>query len=82
MRRKLKTLKAKQGHSANGSPRTLIELAVYREHHNNVNSRVGGLSVHWDPNYSGWSNPSRPRDSAISLRPVHTYSAPPPPVIP
>ena len=65
MRRKLTTLRAKQGHSQNGSDRTLVDLTVYREHWNFVHS---GSPPHWDPQYSGWSNPSRPRDHAIFLR--------------
>lgn len=71
MRRKLKNLKHKSGHSENGSPRTVIELTVYREHRNNVVAHLNnGSSPHWDPKYSGWSNPSRPRDYAIFLRSV------------
>lgn len=72
MRRKLKNLKNKGGHSANGAPRTLIELAVYREHLNNriANANDNTKSPHWDPQYSGWSNGGRPRDHAISLRSV------------
>jgi hypothetical protein len=73
MRRKLKNLKHKSGHSENGSPRTLIDLTVYYEHRSNVNVSTGtggALSPHWDPQYSGWSNASRPRDSAIFLRSV------------
>lgn len=74
MRRRLTTLKAKQGHSHNGAPRTLIELAVYREHRNNANvvfNTTGAKSPHYDSEYSGWSNGGgRPRDQAISLRSV------------
>lgn len=72
MRRKLKNLKHKSGHSENGSPRTVIELAVYREHRNNRNAHLNNnaQSPHWDPKYSGWSNATRPRDYAIFLRPV------------
>lgn len=66
MRRKLTTLRAKQGHSHNGAPRTLIELAVYREHRAHV-SHEAGAQV-YDSEYSGWSNAARPRDQAISLR--------------
>ena len=71
MRRKLKNLKHKSGHSENGSPRSLIDETVYRSHMNNRNAFVnsgGAESPHWDPKYSGWSNPSRPRDYAIHLR--------------
>ncbi len=66
MRRKLTTLKAKQGHSQNGAPRTLIELAVYREHAAAVSGALA--QTQYDSEYSGWSNGSRPRDQAISLR--------------
>jgi hypothetical protein len=62
MRRKLKTLKAKSGHSENGAPRQLLDEAVYREH-----AAVSG-ERRYDSRYSGWSNPSRPRDQAVSLR--------------
>jgi hypothetical protein len=59
MRRKLKNLKNKSGHSENGSPRALIDLAVYRE-------RTSGSR--FDSEYSGWSHASRPRDQAITIR--------------
>lgn len=65
MRRHLKTLKAKQGHSQNGAPRTLLELAVYYEKRHLKHDTV---AEKFDPSFSGWSNPSRPRDSAVSLR--------------
>ncbi len=73
MRRRLTTLKAKSGGVQNGNgaghPRALIDLAAYREHRNNLNAHHNdGTSPHWDPQYSGWSNASRPRDYAISLR--------------
>jgi|HubBroStandDraft_2_1064218.scaffolds.fasta_scaffold165729_2 hypothetical protein len=77
MRRKLKNLKNKSGHSENGAPRSIIELAVYREHRNRLHSTEGATT--WDPAFSGWSNPSRPRDSAISLRAIITTVVPPPP---
>jgi len=72
MRRKLKNLKNKNGHSENGAPRQLIDETVYREHANNRNvfSNTGTDSPHWDPQYSGWSNATRPRDHNIFLRPV------------
>jgi hypothetical protein len=70
MRRKLKNLKNKNGHSENGSPRQMIDEAVYREHRNLVNAGP----PHWDPQYSGLSNGSRPRDHAIFLRPVAPFS--------
>jgi len=71
MRRKLHNLKHKSGHSENGSPRALIDLATYREHRNHTNYVAAhGQSRHWDPQYSGWSNASRPKDSPIFLRSV------------
>jgi hypothetical protein len=63
MRRKLKTLRAKQGHSQNGAPRSLIDLAIYREKHA-LNAAIKA----YDTGFSGWRNASRPRDQAISLR--------------
>jgi len=64
MRRKLKNLKNKNGHSANGAPRQLLDEAVYRE----ASAKHAGLTKGYDSEYSGGSNPSRPRDQAISLR--------------
>jgi hypothetical protein len=70
MRRKLTTLRAKQGHSQNGAPRQLIdeatylEMAAYRIYHAQPLDNFG----RFDSEYSGLSNPSRPRDQAISLR--------------
>lgn len=60
MRRKLKNLKNKSGHSENGAPRQLIDEAVYRERQH--------LTPRFDSEYSGWSHASRPRDQAISIR--------------
>jgi len=75
MRRKLKNLKHKSGHSENGAPRQVIDETVYREHWNNVNVHANnGTSPHWDPQYSGWSNPSRPRDHNIFLRSITPLS--------
>lgn len=76
MRRKLKNLKNKGGHSENGAPRTLIELATYREASNRQNWFISSspdrnFPPFWDPSYSGLSNPSRPRDLAVFLRPIH-----------
>lgn len=79
MRRKLRTLLAKQGHNPCGNPRQLIEETVYREHLNNVNANLVGSSPHWDPQYSGWSNPSRSRDHAIFLRSGAAGEGPTPP---
>ena len=64
MRRKLTTLRAKQGHSQNGAPRQLIDEAVYRERA----ATIEDGDIRYDSKYSGWSNASRPRDQAISLR--------------
>jgi hypothetical protein len=63
MRRKLKNLKNKSGHSENGAPRQLIDEAVYREASGSRN-----VGYHYDSEYSGLSNAARPRDQAISLR--------------
>ena len=63
MRRRLKNLKNKGGHSENGAPRQLIDEAALRERHN-----VGGPGVRYDSEYAGWSWATRPRDQAISLR--------------
>jgi hypothetical protein len=69
MRRKLKNLKNKSGHSENGAPRQLLDEAVYREH---AAARAGGgAQPRYDSEYSGWSNPSRPRDQAVSLRSIN-----------
>ena len=72
MRRKLTTLLAKSGHSQNGAPRQMIDEAAYREHRNNANANASTISTspHYDTEYSGWSNATRPRDQAISLRAV------------
>ncbi len=72
MRRKLKNLKHKSGHSENGAPRQLIDEAHYRELANmrNVFANTGTDSPHYTPVFSGWSNATRPRDQSISLRPV------------
>jgi hypothetical protein len=73
MRRKLKNLKNKSGHSENGAPRQLIDEALYRERRA-AHGTYQGLevqAVRYDPAYSGWSNPSRPRDYAITLRSIN-----------
>jgi hypothetical protein len=59
MRKRLKNLKNKSGDSQNGSPRQMLDEAVYRE-------RRSGRT--FDSAYAGWSHATRPRDSAISLR--------------
>jgi hypothetical protein len=63
MRRKLKNLKNKQGHSENGAPRQMIDEMVYREHGAAVNTGRRD-----DSEYSGWSHATRPRDQAITIR--------------
>ena len=60
MRRKLKNLKNKSGHSKNGAPKQMIDEALYRERHH--------VTPHFDSEYSGWTWATRPRDQAISLR--------------
>jgi hypothetical protein len=73
MRRKLKNLKNKSGHSENGAPRTLIDLAFYYSFRNYI--RVSAGNKLRDSEYGGWNNPSRPNDMAVSLvppgHPVH-----------
>lgn len=59
MRKRLKNLKNKSGHSENGAPRQLLDEAVYRERHS---------GRRYDSEYSGWSHASRPRDQAITIR--------------
>ena len=73
MRRKLRNLKNKSGDSQNGCPRQMIDEAVYREHH----AKVAASVVVFDSEYSGWSNASRPRDQAISIRSGIASSPPP-----
>lgn len=68
MRRKLKNLKNKSGHSENGAPRSLIDEAAYREHGAAV--KAGRRD---DSEQSGWSHASRPRDQAINIR-RHNWS--------
>lgn len=63
MRRKLTTLRAKQGATQNGASRQQIDEALYREHGAAVNT-----GRHDDSEYSGWSWATRPRDQAISIR--------------
>lgn len=59
MRKRLKNLKNKSGHSENGAPRQLLDEAAYREH---------ASGSRFDSEYSGFSHASRPRDQAITLR--------------
>jgi hypothetical protein len=72
MRRKLTTLRAKTGNPLT-APRSIQDIAQYREHHASV--AAGSHPKKYDSEYSGWRNPSRPRDQAISLR---SFGAPPP----
>jgi len=69
MRRKLTTLRAKQGHTQNGAPRTLIDIALYHS----MRPAQQPLILppkQYDSEYSGRSWATRPRDQAISLRGV------------
>ena len=76
MRRKLTTLRAKQGHSQNGAPRSLIDDCFYRQI---AAIHLGGLeATHCDSEYSGWNQATRPRDQAISLRRFPPLPSPPP----
>lgn len=61
----------------NSAPRSLIDEAVHREHHNNrnVHTNAGGaVSPHYSTTFSGWSNATRPRGSAIFLRSITPLS--------
>jgi hypothetical protein len=73
MRRKLKNFKNKNGHTENGGPRQLLDEAFYREFRA---SSAGATPRRYDSEYSGWSNPARPLDQAISLRPRGTVPPP------
>ena len=66
MRRKLTTIRAKQGHTQNGADRTLIDIALYREH--TARNTAFTVNKGLDSEYSGFSWATRPRDQAISLR--------------
>lgn len=74
MRRKLKNLKNKSGHSENGAPRQLLDEAFYRERAASV---TVGAQPRFDSEYSGWSHARRPRDQAISLRSPNPEQQPP-----
>jgi len=65
MRRKLKNLKHKSGHTENGAYRTLIDMCFYAEHRAALDVNT---QRRFDSEYSGWSHASRPRDQAITLR--------------
>jgi hypothetical protein len=65
MRKRLKNLKHKSGHSENGAPRQMIDEAVYRGHRRVI---AGSNPPRFDSEYDGWSWATRPRDQAISLR--------------
>lgn len=68
MRRNLTTLRAKQGHSQNGAPRALIDLAMYREFQQQLSAFDDNAP--FDTEYSGFSNANRPKDQSISVRSV------------
>jgi hypothetical protein len=71
MRRKLKNLKHKSGHSENGAPRAIIDLQVYREYRNaNITALHAGQSPHWGAQFSGLSHAARPKDFPIFVRPI------------
>ena len=72
MRRKLRNLKNKSGHSENGAPRSLLDEALYRERRANLSTTPNRK----DSEYSGWSHATRPKDQAISLRSSGTPSTP------
>jgi hypothetical protein len=78
VRKKLKNLKNKSGHSENGAPRQLIDEATYREHHTLTTPMTPKL--HYDTEFSGFSNATRPRDQAISLRSPGFGRQQPPPI--
>jgi len=70
MRRKLKNLKNKQGHSANGAPRSLIDDVLYRQI-NAIQFAIANhthTDAHCDSEYGALNWATRPRDQAISLR--------------
>ena len=79
MVRRKTTLRSKSGGfgaqngNGNGNPRALVDESVYREHRNFFNVVVP--TAFWDPQYSGWSNASRPRDYAIFLRHVAPFDS-------
>lgn len=65
MRRNLTTLRAKQGSTQNGAPRSLIDDCLYRQRRAIKNSKEG---THCDSEYAGLNWATRPKDQAISLR--------------
>ena len=75
MRRKLTTLRAKQGGAqngnGNGNPRQLIDEALYLEHMAAVAPPLPAHQRRYDSEYAGWSWATRPRDQAISLRRIN-----------
>ena len=78
MVRRKTTLRSKSGGfgaqngNGNGNPRALADEAVYRAFQNHrhwvASSPPQPFPPCWDPQYSGWSNASRPRDYPIFLR--------------
>ena len=84
MVRRKTTLRSKSGGYAaqngngNGNPRALVDEAVYREFQNFSNWQASAVKKgrpFWDPQYSGWSNASRPRDYPIYPRTVFPVDA-------
>ena len=79
MQRRKTTLRSKSGGgtaqngNGNGNPRALVDEATYREHQNFVNWQNGSgprPGPFWSMRYSGLSNPARPKDYPIFLRPI------------
>jgi hypothetical protein len=71
MRKRLKNIKNKNGHSDNGAPAQLIAEARLRERRS-----ANATGVHFDSEYSGWSHATRPKDQAISLRSITSFNGP------
>lgn len=73
MVRRKTTLRCKSGGVQNGNgaghPRTLLELTTYYEAKNRANwTDVATHSPFFDAQYGGLSNPTRPKNYALSLR--------------
>jgi hypothetical protein len=69
------TWRAKSGGVQNGNgaghPRSIIDETRLRENRNAQDTALhAGQCPHWDPAYCGLSNPSRPKNYAISIRPI------------
>ena len=65
MRKKLKILRAKLGNPLT-APRALLDDALYRERR---------AIKRWDVGFSSYRNATRPRDYAITLRSVRTFTS-------